>query len=173
MSQPGIPASGGASTGLQAQNGAASASGSPYTNGKYLWVLRVGEGEVWAPARVDLWLLPPSEGTAGESDFPARVRSAWSWEAEPQGPRLVLVFHVYLFILSFSTQLLSTCCIKRPGYTWVKNTDSVCTSQLACKALGICLCALSLRATSPSPSGEHGLGSDSFRSGRACIKYSV
>ena len=109
----------------------------------------------------------------GESDFPARVRSAWSWEAEPQGPRLVLVFHVYLFILSFSTQLLSTCCIKRPGYTWVKNTDSVCTSQLACKALGICLCALSLRATSPSPSGEHGLGSDSFRSGRACIKYSV
>ncbi|XP_069448171.1 protein transport protein Sec24A isoform X2 [Ovis canadensis] len=33
MSQPGIPASGGASTGLQAQNGAASASGSPYTNG--------------------------------------------------------------------------------------------------------------------------------------------
>uniref|UniRef100_A0A4W2EW97 Uncharacterized protein n=1 Tax=Bos indicus x Bos taurus TaxID=30522 RepID=A0A4W2EW97_BOBOX len=33
MSQPGIPASGGSSTGLQAQNGAASASGSPYTNG--------------------------------------------------------------------------------------------------------------------------------------------
>uniref|UniRef100_A0A8C0JYF2 SEC24 homolog A, COPII coat complex component n=1 Tax=Canis lupus dingo TaxID=286419 RepID=A0A8C0JYF2_CANLU len=33
MSQPGIPASGGALTGLQAQNGAASASGSVYTNG--------------------------------------------------------------------------------------------------------------------------------------------
>uniref|UniRef100_A0A2K6GN56 Sec23/Sec24 trunk domain-containing protein n=1 Tax=Propithecus coquereli TaxID=379532 RepID=A0A2K6GN56_PROCO len=33
MSQPGIPASGGAPTDLQAQNGAASASGSPYTNG--------------------------------------------------------------------------------------------------------------------------------------------
>ncbi|XP_036915415.1 protein transport protein Sec24A isoform X3 [Sturnira hondurensis] len=33
MSQPGIPASGGALTGLQAQNGAASASRSPYTNG--------------------------------------------------------------------------------------------------------------------------------------------
>ncbi|KAF6082884.1 SEC24-like protein A, COPII coat complex component [Phyllostomus discolor] len=33
MSQPGIPAPGGALTGLQAQNGAASASGSPYTNG--------------------------------------------------------------------------------------------------------------------------------------------
>ncbi|KAM5302243.1 protein transport protein Sec24A isoform 2-T2 [Glossophaga mutica] len=33
MSQPGIPASGGALTGLQAQNGATSASGSPYTNG--------------------------------------------------------------------------------------------------------------------------------------------
>ncbi|XP_053528741.1 protein transport protein Sec24A isoform X3 [Artibeus jamaicensis] len=33
MSQPGVPASGGALTGLQAQNGAASASGSPYTNG--------------------------------------------------------------------------------------------------------------------------------------------
>ncbi|XP_054573819.1 protein transport protein Sec24A isoform X2 [Eptesicus fuscus] len=33
MSQPGIPASGGALTGLQAQNGAASASGSSYTNG--------------------------------------------------------------------------------------------------------------------------------------------
>ncbi|KAF4015093.1 hypothetical protein G4228_006290, partial [Cervus hanglu yarkandensis] len=36
MSQPGIPASGGASTGLQAQNGAASASASPYTNGSAL-----------------------------------------------------------------------------------------------------------------------------------------
>ncbi|XP_059773097.1 protein transport protein Sec24A isoform X4 [Balaenoptera ricei] len=33
MSQPGIPASGGAPIGLQAQNGAARASGSPYTNG--------------------------------------------------------------------------------------------------------------------------------------------
>ncbi|XP_021589238.2 protein transport protein Sec24A isoform X3 [Ictidomys tridecemlineatus] len=33
MSQPGIPASGGAPTGLQAQNGASSTSGSPYTNG--------------------------------------------------------------------------------------------------------------------------------------------
>ncbi|MBZ3869795.1 Protein transport protein Sec24A [Sciurus carolinensis] len=33
MSQPGIPASGGAPTSLQAQNGASSASGSPYTNG--------------------------------------------------------------------------------------------------------------------------------------------
>uniref|UniRef100_A0A5F9CW38 SEC24 homolog A, COPII coat complex component n=1 Tax=Oryctolagus cuniculus TaxID=9986 RepID=A0A5F9CW38_RABIT len=33
MSQPGIPASGAAPTGLQAQNGAASASGSPYANG--------------------------------------------------------------------------------------------------------------------------------------------
>ncbi|XP_045684673.1 protein transport protein Sec24A isoform X2 [Phyllostomus hastatus] len=33
MSQPGIPAPGGALTGLQAQNGATSASGSPYTNG--------------------------------------------------------------------------------------------------------------------------------------------
>ncbi|VCX15635.1 unnamed protein product [Gulo gulo] len=33
MSQPGIPASGGAPTGLQAQNGAASASGSLYSNG--------------------------------------------------------------------------------------------------------------------------------------------
>ncbi|XP_011824692.1 PREDICTED: protein transport protein Sec24A [Mandrillus leucophaeus] len=33
MSQPGIPASGGAATSLQAQNGAALASGSPYTNG--------------------------------------------------------------------------------------------------------------------------------------------
>ncbi|XP_019497700.1 PREDICTED: protein transport protein Sec24A [Hipposideros armiger] len=33
MSQPGIPASGGALTGLQAQNGEASASGSPYSNG--------------------------------------------------------------------------------------------------------------------------------------------
>ncbi|XP_001504440.1 protein transport protein Sec24A isoform X1 [Equus przewalskii] len=33
MSQPGIPASGGVPTSLQAQNGAASASGSPYTNG--------------------------------------------------------------------------------------------------------------------------------------------
>ncbi|XP_049729631.1 protein transport protein Sec24A isoform X2 [Elephas maximus indicus] len=33
MSQPGTPASGGASTGLQSQNGAASISGSPYTNG--------------------------------------------------------------------------------------------------------------------------------------------
>lgn len=33
MSNPGIPASGGALTGHQAQNGAASASGSPYTNG--------------------------------------------------------------------------------------------------------------------------------------------
>lgn len=111
MSQPGIPASGGASTGLQAQNGAASASGSPYTNGKCLWVLRVREGEVWAPARVNLWLLPASEGTVGESDFPARVSSTWSWEAEPQGPRLVLVFHIYLFSRLLSTQLLSTCCI--------------------------------------------------------------
>lgn len=34
MSQPGIPASGAAPTGLQAQNGAASASGSPYANGE-------------------------------------------------------------------------------------------------------------------------------------------
>ncbi|XP_054424425.1 protein transport protein Sec24A isoform X3 [Pteronotus mesoamericanus] len=33
MSQPGIPASSGALSGLQAQNGAASASGSPFTNG--------------------------------------------------------------------------------------------------------------------------------------------
>ncbi|XP_047272605.1 protein transport protein Sec24A isoform X4 [Homo sapiens] len=33
MSQPGIPASGGAPASLQAQNGAALASGSPYTNG--------------------------------------------------------------------------------------------------------------------------------------------
>ncbi|XP_032013827.1 protein transport protein Sec24A isoform X2 [Hylobates moloch] len=33
MSQPGIPASGGAPANLQAQNGAALASGSPYTNG--------------------------------------------------------------------------------------------------------------------------------------------
>uniref|UniRef100_A0A2K6MWS4 SEC24 homolog A, COPII coat complex component n=1 Tax=Rhinopithecus bieti TaxID=61621 RepID=A0A2K6MWS4_RHIBE len=33
MSQPGIPASGGAAASLQAQNGAALASGSPYTNG--------------------------------------------------------------------------------------------------------------------------------------------
>lgn len=33
MSQPGIPASGGALTGLQAQNGEASASGSRYSNG--------------------------------------------------------------------------------------------------------------------------------------------
>ncbi|XP_008056190.1 protein transport protein Sec24A isoform X3 [Carlito syrichta] len=33
MSQPGMPASGGAPTSLQTQNGAASASGSPYTNG--------------------------------------------------------------------------------------------------------------------------------------------
>ncbi|XP_036872100.2 protein transport protein Sec24A isoform X2 [Manis javanica] len=33
MSQPGVPASGGAPTGLQTQNGAASALGSPYTNG--------------------------------------------------------------------------------------------------------------------------------------------
>uniref|UniRef100_A0A2K5EGH2 SEC24 homolog A, COPII coat complex component n=1 Tax=Aotus nancymaae TaxID=37293 RepID=A0A2K5EGH2_AOTNA len=33
MSQPGIPGSGGAPTSLQAQNGAASASGSPYANG--------------------------------------------------------------------------------------------------------------------------------------------
>ncbi|XP_032482605.1 protein transport protein Sec24A isoform X3 [Phocoena sinus] len=33
MSQPGIPASGGTPIGLQAQNGAARASGSPYTNG--------------------------------------------------------------------------------------------------------------------------------------------
>ncbi|XP_006888122.1 PREDICTED: protein transport protein Sec24A [Elephantulus edwardii] len=33
MSQPGIPAPGGTITGLQAQNGAASTSGSPYTNG--------------------------------------------------------------------------------------------------------------------------------------------
>ncbi|XP_074169629.1 protein transport protein Sec24A isoform X3 [Rhinolophus sinicus] len=33
MSQPGMPASGGALTGLQTQNGEASASGSPYTNG--------------------------------------------------------------------------------------------------------------------------------------------
>ncbi|XP_045141010.1 protein transport protein Sec24A isoform X2 [Echinops telfairi] len=33
MSQPGIPVSGGAASGLQAQNGAAPTSGSPYTNG--------------------------------------------------------------------------------------------------------------------------------------------
>lgn len=35
MSQPGIPVSGGAPASLQAQNGAASASGSLYSNGKY------------------------------------------------------------------------------------------------------------------------------------------
>lgn len=34
MAQPRIPAARGAAAGLQAQNGAASASGSPYTNGE-------------------------------------------------------------------------------------------------------------------------------------------
>ena len=68
MSQPGIPASGGAPIGLQAQNGAARASGSPYTNGKSRPGVGggdgggAGDGKVWAPARADLWLLPPSEG---------------------------------------------------------------------------------------------------------------
>lgn len=50
MSQPGVPASGGAPTGLQTQNGAASALGSPYTNGKYRLGTGAGRSEGPSPS---------------------------------------------------------------------------------------------------------------------------
>lgn len=86
MAQPRIPAARGAAAGLQAQNGAASASGSPYTNGE----CRTGAGRT---AR-----LGP-----GTSPNPV-CRGEWqmtAWPLEPRWtctcrPALVGLFHMYL-----------------------------------------------------------------------------
>lgn len=113
MSQPGIPASGRAPAGLQAQNGAASASGSLYTNGKYCQG-RVA-GAAWARAPADLWLVPLPLAT-GEGDLPAGLMNEWWWAPGParlpricsRSPGLVLSVS-YLFIHALSEQLMSAC----------------------------------------------------------------
>lgn len=174
MSQPGIPASGGVPTSLQAQNGAASASGSPYTNGKAAGG-RGGGGAAWARARADLWLLLPPEATEEErvtsrpvpragGGRPDRGDRGANMHPQPRGHLSVS----YLFIRPFSKQLMSTCCMQRSGYTWVKKTDSVHNPELTYKAHSVCLRAFSLRASSPLSSREQRLGSGSFRFRSAC-----
>lgn len=86
MAQPRIPAARGAAASLQAQNGAASASGSPYTNGE----CRTGAGRA---------------AQLGPGTSPSQVyRGEWRMTAWTREPRwtctcrstLVGQFHVYL-----------------------------------------------------------------------------
>lgn len=104
MAQPGIPAARGAAVGLQAQNGAASASGSPYTNGE----CRMGAGRTARPGPG----RPPCWVCRGEWQGTARPGSRG--RCAPAAPRWG---HSFTCIYTFGQQTVSTCAVQRPRET--------------------------------------------------------
>lgn len=119
MAQPGIPAARGAAAGLQGQNGAASASGSPYTNGE----CRMGAGRTARPGPG----RPPSWVCRGE----------WQVTAGPREPRqtctcspaLGVQFHMYLYIRPANSKHLRSAASER-NKGCKRIADEISSSEL-------------------------------------------